>query len=119
MLFLFAVAAGYCVTAIWGVALGPSHLDRPSYGLWSLWEVIELKIKPFLDAQDVLVNCSALLHAGHGRHFSDGVGAKWRESLIEHLQPVVEQLRSDEFAFCRRAGERLIETLNQERDRIR
>lgn len=78
--------------------------------------MIELKIKPFLDAHDVIVNCSAILHAGNGDRFPDGVGAKWRESLTENLLPLMGQLKADEFALCRKAGERLIETLKSETD---
>jgi hypothetical protein len=97
-------------------ALSPSLTDRPFYGLWSLWDMIELKIKPFLDAQDVLVNCSALLHAGHGNRFPQGVDTKWRAGLIGQFLPLMEQLRGDEFALCRRAAERLIETLRTNDD---
>lgn len=98
------------------IALRPSPHDHPSYGLWGLQEVIELKIKPFLDAQDVLVNCSALLHAGHGNRFPQGLSAEWRSSLIDQFLPLLEQLRGDDFALCRKAAERLIETLKTQRD---
>jgi hypothetical protein len=28
-------------------AIGPSYLDRPSHGLWSLWDMLELDACPF------------------------------------------------------------------------
>src|SRR5690242_6637656 len=101
------------------IARSPSQPDRPFHGLWSLREVIELKIKPFLDAQDVLVNCSTLLHAGHGNRFADGVGARWRTSLIGHISSLLSQMQSDEFALCRKAAERLIDELKTQDNPLR
>ena len=31
-------------------ALGPSRLDRPSHGLWGLWEMLELRAASFYNA---------------------------------------------------------------------
>ena len=77
--------------------------------------MIDFKIKPLLDAQDVLANWSSLLHARKDI-FSDGVANKGREGLIANLAPLRNQLSAPEFAMCRLGLERLIETLRHETD---
>src|SRR5690349_3199814 len=77
--------------------------------------MIEFKIKPFLDAQDVLVQFSMMLHAGGGSRYPNGVGEEQRQHLAQQLLPLMEQLEAQEFALCRRAAERLLRTLERER----
>ena len=45
---------------------GASHPLWDSRRLWSLWEMIELKLNLLLNAQDVLSQWTIMLHAGRG-----------------------------------------------------
>jgi hypothetical protein len=45
-----------------------------------LWDMISLRIKPFLDIQDVLVQCSVLMHS-RGSGFERGVSEKTKSEL--------------------------------------
>ena len=81
--------------------------------------MIQFKIKPFLYAQDILVNASTVLHYGKGSKFPNGVNASTREEITEQIEPLVARLAGDEFLLCRRAAERLLETLQTERDPIK
>jgi len=78
--------------------------------LWSVWEMIDLKLKLFLGAEDIL-NYWSYRFSGRGALFPEGVGENEREEMIENIKPLVEQLRGDEFALCRKAGDRLVEIL--------
>jgi hypothetical protein len=73
--------------------------------------MIDLKLRPFIVAQDVLTNWSAMLHAGNGNRFPDGVPTSQRKLAVEHLTPLLDELSQDEFALCRLGLERLLVTL--------
>lgn len=77
--------------------------------------MLELKLKPFLDAQDLIVTWSLMLHgSGVYVRFPDGVPVISREDLAARLRPLMEQLTGHEFEFCRLGGERLLESLQRE-----
>jgi hypothetical protein len=44
-------------------ALGRSHLDRPSYGLWSLWEMLKFEAEAFYRVTSGLSGLKATLDA--------------------------------------------------------
>jgi hypothetical protein len=87
--------------------------------LWSLREMIEFKLKPFIDVQDTLVQWSMLLHSNEGYRQGDPVSAKLREELGGLLRPLMEQLTAHKFDMCRQGGERLIKTLETREDAVR
>jgi hypothetical protein len=81
--------------------------------------MIEFKIKPFLDVQDILVQWSQLLHNNSRYLQGDSVSAKLRKELADLLKPLMVQLNAPEFAMCRQGGERLIRTLETREDPVR
>ena len=100
-------------------AAGKPYPIWDSRRLWSLWDMINLKIKPLIDVQDTLVQWSMLLHNNHGYRQGDPVSEKLRKELAALLGPLMEQLGTHEFEMCRRGGERLIKTLEVYDDPVR
>ena len=79
--------------------------------------MIEFKIKPLLDVQDVLATWSMVIH---NRPADSGpVRREQRDTLTEQIKPLMEQLDTDEFKLCKRGAERLIETLDKHGDSVR
>jgi hypothetical protein len=61
--------------------------------------MIEFKVKPFIDAQAVLVQCSIVL-----RCFSDcreTVRPEMKDSLVDQISPLMDHLIAHELHFCR------------------
>lgn len=92
---------------------GSDHRDPAiwqSRRLWSLRDMIKIEIRPFLDAQDLAVQWSFLLH-NESERFAGGVSVKARTEFAENLRPVLAELASEEAEMCRRGVERVIEEL--------
>src|SRR5258708_5773206 len=82
--------------------------------LWSLWEMIELHIRPFLAMQDVLVQWSVHLRSAGG-HFAKQVPERNRVAMRKQRHDeLLPELAAAEFDMCRRGAERLLDTLSRE-----
>jgi hypothetical protein len=77
--------------------------------------VDDFKIRPFLELQDVLVQWSLLLHAGNGGRYPNGVPWEMRQKWGDHLRAAMEQLTAYDFHMCRAGGERLLDSLKNEK----
>ena len=82
-------------------ALSPSQSDRPFHGLWGLWEMYELKIKPLLKMQDLLVQWSVLLQN------IENVADQSRHEFATRIEALYCDLPEADFDICRRGLDRL------------
>lgn len=82
--------------------------------LWSLWDMLEFKVKPFLDIQDQMAQWAYLI--SNDPRNKDTVMESMRTSMVECLLPFGEYLNSYGFDMCSVAAERLIGTLNSSND---
>lgn len=87
-------------------------IPRHSHGLWSLWDMHEFRIKPLIDAMDVLVNCSAMIHSEHPK-IHPKVSDKSRTQIAEYVEKLVATFTAPEFEMCRKGAERLLRTLQE------
>lgn len=78
--------------------------------------IARLKIKPFLDIQDTLVQWSMLLHNDRGYRDGKKVSVELRNNLRELLSPLMEELNAHEFEMCQRGCRRLINVLDEHDD---
>jgi hypothetical protein len=77
--------------------------------------MIDLKMKPFVGATDLLTQWSLLLHgSGAAYRYPNGVPKESRDELAKQLRPLMEQLTAHEFNLCRLGGERLLDSLKTE-----
>ncbi|MCB2106457.1 MAG: hypothetical protein KDE14_02095, partial [Rhodobacteraceae bacterium] len=98
---------GYAEMTVGTLEQLPGH-ERQSRRLWSLWEMFNLKLKPFLDAQDVIVYG----HAYISRMREDVVPDETRHSIARQLRPLIDQLQGiSDFDLCRTACESLARIL--------
>jgi hypothetical protein len=94
----------------------PSHdIPSVSHGLWSLWDMITFRIKPFLDIQDTLTRLAQLIGSQHSK-FYPRVNEKARNDMKRHLAGIMPELALDEFSMCRKGAERLINTIENTDD---
>jgi hypothetical protein len=93
------------------------HSSWDSRRLWSLWDMYELRIKPFIDVQDVLVQWSLHLHS-QSKSFYPRVHDRHRTDLTAQIGRLMPQLLPGEFDMCRKAVERLLTRLENTDDAI-
>lgn len=72
----------------------------------------EFHIKPLIDAMDVLVNCSAMIHSEHPK-IHPKVADKTRKEIAEYIGKLVPVLTAPDFEMCRKGVERLLRTLEE------
>jgi hypothetical protein len=73
-----------------------------------------LRMKPLIEAIDVLVNCSGMIHSQHPR-LHPKVGKGVRDQLKEFLGDLIPELKAAELDICASGARRLLETANQRR----
>jgi hypothetical protein len=72
----------------------------------------EFRIKPLIDAVDVLVNVSAMIHSKHPR-VHPTVGDQARQDVCKYLEEIVPQFAKSDLDLCCRGAERLLATLKK------
>jgi len=78
----------------------------------------ELRIKPFIDMQDLLTQWSLNLHS-KTQNFFPRVSNHHRTALTAQMGRLMPELIPGEFDMCRVAAERLIKTLGQTDDHLK
>jgi hypothetical protein len=91
------------------------QLIPTTHGLWSLWDMYELKLKAFVDVQDLIVQWSTMLH-NEDRRFFPKVNDHNKGQLTAQMGELLGQLLPGEFDMCRKAAERLLTTLARTND---
>ena len=82
--------------------------------LWSLWDMFNLRLKPFIDTQDVIVQWSVNLHNGRGN-----LPTPSRQEMARRVRDeLLPQIQVPEFDMCRLSAERLCETVGRTGDRV-
>jgi len=87
------------------------------HGLWSLWDMIQFRVKPIIDIQDVLVQLSVLMHSRDPKVFP-AFHDRNKMELVALIDEVLPELASSEFLMCRKAAERLRATLLRTSDAV-
>src|SRR5579859_7044849 len=96
---------------------------QPAFPFWetcrlrSLQEMIELEVKPFLEAQDLLVQWSVILHSNDKR-IRGGVNAASRQTVSEQIKPLLGHVERLGFDMCARGVERCLATLARTADPV-
>ena len=94
-------------------APAPIRLEGFEAGeLWSLRQVIEFKAKPFIDAQDILVQMSLLMHSEDNRFFPN-VHDIHKNDLRRHVGFLINQFDDLHLSLCKKAAERLLLMLDR------
>ena len=83
--------------------------------MWSLNEMIELKIKPLIDAQDVLAQMSVLMHSNDNRLVPELDDVN-KDDLRRHIDNISKEMASSEFDMCLKGLNRLRATLDRTSD---
>jgi hypothetical protein len=78
--------------------------------LWSLWDMYNFKIKPLIDAQDVLSQCTYMMANKH-RDMHPVVNNGIRENIVALIENLEIELPPERFEFCRKSLGRLRETV--------
>lgn len=84
-------------------------MGLPAKQLWGLWDMFNLRLKPLIDTQDVIVQWSVNLH-----NRRDNVAPAARKEMKRRIrEELLPQLQAPEFAMCRVSAERLCETVER------
>ena len=85
--------------------------DRPGR-LWSLWDMINFRVKPLVGAQDLLVQCSILMHSNDKR-FCPRLPDMNKNTLRQSMNDLRIELAAPEFDMCRKGVDRVMATLDR------
>jgi hypothetical protein len=88
----------------------PSRQKPTPYGLWSLWDMHEFRVKVLIDAMDVLVNCSGMIHSRHPKIYP-AISTKARADLSRFVERLIPQLAQAELDMCQKGAEKVLKVL--------
>jgi hypothetical protein len=88
----------------------PSPLRPIPHGLWSLWDMHEFRMKLLIEAVDVVVNCSGMIHSKHPKLHPE-VSKFTRDDIANYVELLVPQLARAELDMCQIGAERLLKAL--------
>jgi hypothetical protein len=72
----------------------------------------EFRLKLLIEAMDVLVNCSGMIHSHHPR-LHPRVGTRTRKDIERYLEELIPQLTQADLDMCLRGAARLLNTVKE------
>jgi hypothetical protein len=91
-------------------ALGPSQPDRPFHGLWSLWDMLRIFGKPFVDATSLIGQLIAWVQTQKFSSFND----KGKKEITDVLDKLIDQAKALGLPLTTISADRLRSEINKQ-----